>query len=147
MSASPSPVIIPRTEAAEASVPVTPNAVVNNRVKSIYSSFNRLAFQAETQRQGFLVLAVSYSRQWQVLVDSHKSTNFTDRNEQAVWLTPGNHKVEFRFRSPSAIAGMLISCLTALVTGLYFAWRSRQGWVRVTAFVAVVVIPAGGFAL
>lgn len=119
-----------------------------DRVATAYSAFNRVVFDVDAHRPGFLVLSVPYSPQWKASVDSRDSAvRRTDRNEQAVWLTPGSHKVEFRFHSPSAVAGMIISCLTAILIGLYFASRCRPGWVRRAALIAVVLIPAGGFAL
>lgn len=128
-----------------AAVPDTPE---KDRVATTYSTFNRVAFQVDIHKPGFLVLSVPYSPQWRASVDTRRSIiRRTDRNEQAVWLGPGSHKVDFRFLSPTSVAGMLISCLTALLTGLYFAWRSRPGWVRVAAIVAVIVVPAGVFVL
>jgi hypothetical protein len=119
-----------------------------DRVASVYSAFNRTVFDVKAHRPGFLVLSVPYSAQWRTFVDSRDSAvRRTDRNEQAVWLAPGDHRVEFRFHSPSAIAGMIISCLTAILTGVYFASRCRRGWVRRIAVIAVVLIPAGAFAL
>lgn len=123
------------------------DAPEKDRVASTYSAFNRIMFQVEVHQPGFLVLSVPYSSQWQTSVDSRESAvRRTDRNEQAVWLAPGSHKVEFRFHSPSALAGMLISCVTALLIGLYCAWSCRPGWRRVTALIATILIPAGVFA-
>jgi len=119
-----------------------------DRVAAVYSAFNRTVFDVKAHRPGFLVLSVPYSAQWKTLVDSRDSAvRRTDRNEQAVWLAPGSHRVEFRFHSPSAMAGMIISCITAILTGVYFASRCRRGWVRRSAVIAVVLIPAGAFAL
>lgn len=119
-----------------------------DRVATAYSAFNRIVFDVEVHQPGFLVVSVPYSPQWRVSVDSHDSTpRRTDRNEHAVWLAPGSHKVEFRFDSPSALAGMLISCLTATLTGLYFASHCRPGWMRRAALIAVILIPAGVFGL
>ncbi len=118
-----------------------------DRVATAYTAFNRVVFDVDALRPGFLVLSVPFSPQWRASVDSRDSTvHRTDLNEQAVWLDSGKHKVEFRFHSPTAVAGMVISCLTAILTGVFLAWRSRPGGVRRAALIAVVLVPIGGFA-
>jgi hypothetical protein len=118
-----------------------------DRIATAYTAFNRVVFDVDALRPGFLVLSVPFSPQWKASVDSRDSAvHRTDLNEQAVWLDPGKHKVEFRFHSPTAVAGMMISCLTAILTGVFLAWRGRPGWVRRAALVAVVLVPMGGFA-
>ena len=147
-SATSDPITVPRPGERGTPPTVFDDTSKHDRVATAYTAFNRVVFYVDAHQPGFLVWSVPYSPQWKTSVDSHETAvRRTDRNELALWLASGKHKVEFRFHSPSAVAGMLISCVTAILTGLYFAWRGPPGWVRGTALIAVVLIPAGGFAL
>ena len=123
-------------------------AVPGTRVATVYTAFNRLVLKVDASTPGFLTLSVPYSPNWRASVKSQKfSVVRTDRNELAVFLPAGTHDVDFRFHSPASVAGMLISCGTALFLALFFSRRCRPGWVRNTVMVVAIVVLGGGFAL
>lgn len=117
------------------------------RLTNTYSSFNRVFFHATTLRPGFLILSAPYSPRWRASLDSRAAPVYrTDDNEQAVLLPAGTSDVEFRFHSSASVAGVLVSCLTALGLGIYFSARCLAGWVRAAVIVASFLVLAAGFA-
>jgi len=79
-------------------------------------------------------------------VDAKESKIYpTDQNEQSVLLSAGAHDVEFRFLSPASVAGMLISCFTALLIGLMFLNIVSLAGYAAAAIVAMILASIGFF--
>jgi hypothetical protein len=60
--------------------------------------------------------------------------------EQGVWLLPGKHMMEFRYRSPSTIIGAVLGCLALIVVVWSLcrgAERSRVRWLAMTATIVL----------
>lgn len=60
----------------------------------------------------------------------------------AVYVGAGQHRVEFRYWSSAAFMGMLISCLTFLLSGGYFAFFVFNGKKRIIAAAVSILIPS-----
>lgn len=121
-------------------------APLSDRVASVYTSYNRVILRVNAYRSGYLTFSAPYSSQWHASVDAKESKIYpTDQNEQSVLLSAGAHDVEFRFLSPASVAGMLISCFTALLIGLYVSQYCISRWVRAAAIVAMILASIGFF--
>ncbi len=128
---------------------VSPQSLVgpDTRIATTYTSFNRWVLQVEARTPGLLALSAPYSPQWSAAVESREyGVRRTEDNQLGVVLPAGTHDVEFRFHSPASVAGMLISCCTALFVALFFFRQCRPNWLRFTLIGAAIVVLAGGFA-
>ena len=116
-----------------------------DRIELAYSSFNRLVFKVEASSNGMLGLAYPYSGRWKALVNgSEVSVYRANGATNAVQVPSGKNLVEFRYWSNAAIAGMLITCLTASLIGIYF---SVSAFKKQNRFVGIIIAVAGGFCL
>jgi uncharacterized membrane protein YfhO len=62
------------------------------------------------------------SGNWRAAVEGNSTPIYRANGYmQAVFVGAGQHDVEFRYWSPAAFMGMLISCLTFLAAEVYFA--------------------------
>ncbi len=94
----------------------------------------RVHILAKTTEDAYLVLADSYYPGWRVTVDGQPATLLcADTGLRAVFLSPGQHDVEFQFHPTSWIVGQWASivawaavCVVA-VTGAWQVWRQRTG--------------------
>ncbi len=93
-------------------------------VKVVSYQPQRIELQVNNSTAGFLVLSEIYFRGWEARVDGKRASvdrvNFTLRGLE---LEPGNHKVEFVFRSPSlrtgviySVVGLLLLCIGGVVS-------------------------------
>ncbi len=131
-------------------LPISPQNFIGpgEPVTTVYAAFNRLRFHVESASAGFLAISVPYSSQWHVSVEAQEyGLRRTDRNELAVFLPADNHNVDFRFHSSASIAGMLISCSTALLITVFFSRVCRSKWTSFVVITIAVIVLAGGFAL
>lgn len=89
------------------------NYVKTDQVLLDYSSYNKLIFKVVNQSPGFFVFSFPYAKQWEAYLNS-KGTKIYKANgiEQAIWIPKGYHAIEFRYWSPAAFWGMLISHIT-----------------------------------
>ena len=78
---------------------------------------------ATTSAPAYLVLTDSYHPDWQVTVNG-KPASLLRANQmfRAVALSPGTHRIAFRYRPVSLQWGAAVTLMTALAIGL-FAWR------------------------
>jgi hypothetical protein len=89
---------------------VPPDADERKDTLSLRSAtFNRLVFDVVAPLGGFVNLTfLDRNGRWRARVDSISvPTHFANGGEQAVFVTPGRHEVEFRYVSPAAVIGML----------------------------------------
>ncbi|MBM4428729.1 MAG: YfhO family protein [Chloroflexi bacterium] len=89
---------------------------------------NHVTILAETSARGFLFLSDSYDPNWKAYVDGAKVEIYqANYNFRAVYLTPGQHTVEFIYESQPfqlAVVGSMVALL--LVTILLADPRSRS---------------------
>ena len=104
-----------------------PNAAGEARLRSYQAE--RVIVQASTRQPGMLVLTDTHAPGWEVEVDGEPATvHRIDYLLRGVSLSPGRHRVEFRYRPASWRAGWIITLVTAvgLLATAAFGWRSRR---------------------
>jgi hypothetical protein len=84
------------------------------RAAKLVSPFTRHRFELEADGPGWLVVHESYARGWRAHVDGAEAAivpaNVAFR---AVFLPAGNHRIAFDYVAPRALAGAIVSALTA----------------------------------
>jgi hypothetical protein len=97
------------------------------RARVALSRVNAVRLEADLEAPGILVLVDAYDPGWRASVDGERvpvlRANLLFR---AVALPPGRHVVEFRYRPPGALGGVLMSvCAAAFGLG-YWELRGRN---------------------
>ena len=114
-----------------------------DRVVLDKSSFNRLVFSVSTFAPGFVTLSFPFSGRWRALVDSSEAeVHRANGYENAVFVPAGEHTVEFRFWSAASVAGMVASCVTLLLIGVYTAFSFRSLKSRIAVSTVAVIVPS-----
>jgi uncharacterized membrane protein YfhO len=84
---------------------------------------------ATTRRPGVLVLTDTYFPGWEVEIDGEPSkVHRVDYLLRGVSLSPGSHRIEFRYRPASWRGGWIISLVTALglLATAAYGWQRRR---------------------
>jgi len=106
------------------------------------NTFNRVCFSVEAGAPGFLAFSFPYSDNWKAQIDGTGTRVYRANGYmQTVYLEAGQHKIEFRYWSRAAFVGMLVSCLTFLLIGVYFVVFVLRGKQRVIGAVVSVLVP------
>jgi uncharacterized membrane protein YfhO len=96
------------------------------QVRVVAREPNRLVFETTSARQAMLVAGEIDFPGWRAVLDGNDvpihRTNYLLRG---VFVPPGRHTVEMRYRPPGARAGALVSLATLAFLGI-LAWRSRR---------------------
>lgn len=112
-------------------------------VSLMENTFNRLVFSLEVGAEGYMTLNFPYSTNWEARINGREAQIFRANGYmQAVHLETGTHRVEFRYCSSAATAGMAISCLSLLLLGLYFSIRIFSGKQLIAAVAISLALPA-----
>lgn len=120
--------------------------ILPGRVKMTYSSFNRLAFEVRVSDPGFFGLAYPYSGCWKASVNNKPVQTYRANGAyHAVEIPAGVNKVEFRYWSPAAFWGMVISCVTFIMIGIFISLRSIKYPASVLIVIGLIVAMAAGF--
>ncbi len=115
------------------------------KVDLIYSSFNRLKFSAISSSPAFFGMSYPYTRHWRAWVNGNKVPVYRANGAaHAVEIPKGESLIEFRYRSPSAFWGMIISCSTFILIGLFICYKALNGLPRMIIVVFVLTIGVGG---
>ena len=108
----------------------------NDQIRLIYSSFNKLTFNVEAGKAGYMVIAYPFSKQWSSYIDGEPSDIYrANGNLIATYVDKGNHAVTFQFYSTAMLIGVMVSCLTLLLIGIYFSLYTVSGnrrWITLT---------------
>ena len=93
------------------------------------ATFNKLIFEVKNNAPGFLSLTMLDDKhRWKAQADAKDTTVYrANAGEQAIYLLPGKHTVEFKFTSPATTAGMAVSLATLLLIGGFFCKRIFNG--------------------
>jgi hypothetical protein len=119
------------------------NAAQVDWVRLQESSFNRLVFSVEAGAPGFLTVHYPYTGHWRARVNGiDKEIYRANGHMLAVYAPVGRHEIEIRYWSKAAFAGMLISGLTFLFAGIYFAFFVFREKKRIIVIAASILIPA-----
>lgn len=121
---------------------------IKGNVELIYSSFNRLRFRVATTKEAFMGLSYPFTGQWHAWVNNNKVEIYRANGAaHAIQVPAGKSLVEFRYFSKAALGGIIISCSTFLLIGLYLCFNSLSGSIRILAFVIILVLGVGVFML
>jgi len=114
----------------------------NDKIRLEENTFNRVCFSVEAGAPGYLAFSFPYSDKWQAKIAGTVTRIYRANGYmQAVYLEAGQHKIEFRYWSRAAFVGMLVSCLTFFLIGVYFVLFVLRGKQRVIGAVVGVSIP------
>ncbi|HDH05590.1 MAG TPA: hypothetical protein ENH01_07750 [Nitrospirae bacterium] len=117
-------------------------------VKLVYSSFNRMQFNVNSQAPAFFGFAYPFTGQWRAWVNGEKAHVYRANGAaHAVEIPEGDSLVEFRYWSNAFFLGMLISCATLALIGVFACFRRLNGLARITGIIFVLIISAGLFTL
>ena len=85
---------------------------------------------------GILLLSYPFSTQWSSDIDGNPSDIYrANGNLIATYVEKGNHTVTFQYFSNAALIGVLVTCLTFLLIGIYFSQyivREKLRWITLT---------------
>jgi len=121
----------------------TPPDSGNSRdvIELIYSSYNRLVFTADVSRDGFFTLAYPYSGRWTAIVDGRNVPVYRANGAaHAVKVQSGTSRIEFRYWSRAAVGGMIVTCLSIALIGIYFSVIALRKPFNATGAVIAVAI-------
>jgi hypothetical protein len=119
-----------------------------NRTTLTYSSFNRLVFDVQSAETAFFSLAYPYTGHWQAYVNDQKVRVYRANGAyHAVEVPAGISQVEFRYTSPAAFWGMVISCATLTIIGFSIGVLILKNPAGFAVFVVAFFLGAGGFGL
>ena len=77
-------------------------------------------------REGLLVLGEIYYPGWKVWIDGRPGKIYrVDHILRGVFLSPGEHRVRWRYQSPIAITGMMITLFTLAAVAAALCWFGR----------------------
>ena len=106
-----------------------------------YNSFNNLRFDANLENQGFFVLSFPYNSRWQAFIDNQIVPVYRcNGNENAIFVQPGKHEVEFRYWSWPALLGFMVSLLALFGTVLYESFAVVNPRIRWIVIISAALI-------
>jgi hypothetical protein len=118
------------------------NAGPGDRIKLEENTFNRYLFSVVAQAPGVFALAFPYSGGWRAEVDGKRVEIYRGNGYlQAVFLEAGEHRLEFRFWSKAAFAGMVVSCVVFLLLGSYVTFFIFTGRKRLIGAAVGLLVP------
>ncbi len=114
-------------------------------VSLAYNSFNRMTFAVTSDAPALLVLSFPYSDRWQARVDGERAAiHRANGNELAVGAPAGTSRIEFRYASPAAFAGMAVTLLASVSLLSLLAVTSSSRASRWTGLAGALLLPLGG---
>ncbi len=117
-------------------------------VSLVYSSFNRLEFKVYSEKPAIFGLSYPYTDNWRAWVNGEKVKVYrANGTAHAVEIPEGESIVEFRYWSGAFFWGMIISCMTFTLIGVFVGLKGFRGLRRAIIVIVVIVIGAGTFML
>lgn len=102
-----------------------------DEVRLVYSSYNRLVFEAQAALSSFFVLSYQKNGYWRAYLNGKRVPSYRANGyAHAVRIPAGKNKIEFRYWSQAAFWGMILSCLTLASLGIFiglFRLKSHKG--------------------
>ena len=139
---TPSMVVIERNDGFELKSPDSGK----DRVRLTYSSFNKLTFQVEAGKAGYMVISYPFSNKWRSKINGKTSDIYrANGNLIATYVDKGNHTVTFQFYSHAMLIGVIVSCLTLWLIGIYFSLHTVSGTRRWTTLTVSTLLSLGAF--
>ncbi len=113
-------------------------------VDLVYSSFNRLQFRVISETSAFFGLSYPYTGHWDAKVNGNQVRVYRANGAaHAVEIPDGESLIEFRYWSPAAFWGIVISFTTLILVGLYVCFISLRGARRVIAAFFLIMFSVG----
>jgi hypothetical protein len=134
--------------AADRAKEISENAktMKKGKVDLMYSSFNRLKFSVYSESPAFFGLSYPYTGHWKAWVNGNRVEVYRANGAaHAVEIPAGKSVVEFRYWSSAFFWGMLVSCVTFMITGLTAAARLRQRGRRLSIMLLIIIAGTGLF--
>jgi hypothetical protein len=114
------------------------------KVSLVYSSFNRLQFEIHSESPALFGLSYPFTGHWKATIDGRKVPVYRANGaSHAVIIPNGMSLVEFRYWSPAAFWGIVMSCMTFILIGLFVSLSALRGFQRIYASVIAVMIGVG----
>jgi hypothetical protein len=105
-----------------------------------FGSFNKLVFDVVCAQPAFFVFSYPYSTRWQAKIDGQITPVYRcNAIEHTVRILPGKHTIEFRYCSPSAVAGAVVSCLALIAIIWYLCRNPGMAKIRRPVLIATVI--------
>jgi len=115
-------------------------------VNLVYSSFNRMQFNVNSQTSAFFGFSYPFTGHWKAWVNGEKVQMYRANGAaHGIEINEGESLVEFRYWSNAFFWGMTISCTTFAIIGIFICYRSGKGLSRIVGIISVLIICAGGF--
>ena len=112
----------------------------SRRVELRENTFNRLVFDAESCSPAVFGLSFPYSGHWQARVDgADVLVHRINGGQNGVVVPAGVSRVEFRYTSAAASAGVMLSFMA--IAAMVVTLAARKGGARSAAALAVVAVP------
>ena len=88
---------------------------------------NRVTLKAELSRPGYVVLLDRYEPNWRASIDGREVPVLrANQLFRAVYAAPGRHVIAYYYRQDGLLAGMLITCITAVGLLCLYLYDSRN---------------------
>lgn len=114
-------------------------------VELTYSSFNRLRFHVSSEAPALFGLSYPYTGHWRAWVNGERAHVYRANGAaHAVEVPAGGSDIEFRYWSGPFLWGVLLTCATFIVIGLYACSRAFGGYSRVICFFVVIMFATAG---
>jgi hypothetical protein len=121
---------------------------VPDRIELTYSAFNRLVFKISASRAGFLGLAYPCTGHWRGFLNSQEVPVFRANGAtHAIRIPAGHSQVEFRYWSPAAFWGMILSCTVILLILCAAGLGAQKNQIRVLSIAMGLIVGTGVFSL
>jgi hypothetical protein len=113
-------------------------------VQLVYSSFNRMKFRAVSQTPALFGFSYPYSEYWSAWVNGVKAHVYqVNGAAQAVEIPAGKSFVEFRYWSDAYFWGMVFSCATFAIVGLFICARTFNGLSKLVGIAFIIALSGG----
>jgi hypothetical protein len=88
---------------------------------------NKVVVRATLLRSGYLILADTYYPGWEAYVDGREEKIYrANYVQRALYLEPGEHRIEFVYRPYSFRVGLVVSLLTACAFAVALVWSLKR---------------------
>lgn len=115
-------------------------------VRLVYSSFNQLKFRVSSEAPAIFGLSYPYTGYWKAWVDDNDVEVYRSNGaSHAIEIPRGESLVEFRYWSPAAFWGIVVSCTTFILIGSYLCSMSVSKLPKLTTYFFILLLGAGGF--
>jgi len=122
--------------------------IFENKVTLTYNSPNRLVFEVEAAHPSFFGMSYPFTKNWQATIENREVPVYRANGAaHAVRVGAGKSRVEFRYWSPAAFWGMLVSCAVFVLIGILLGFSGLKKPYGVIITLLTLSVGAGTFIL